>query len=186
MDAKTIQTILSNHGFPTRGIDGAIGPATKAAVGRFQAAYCGPNGWLDIDGNPGPKTQAALQWTQDNNSLVSYFSVDEVRCHGGNCCGGTCYVTREFLSALFHLRQLTGPLTVVDAYRCPIHNHAVGGASNSQHPAGGAFDPVKGKVNLTQAKQAGFHGIGLDSAGHVDHLDIRAGGIITFPDKGTG
>ena len=51
---REIQTLLTEHGFPTK-IDGINGPATKAAVKAFQRAK-----GLAVDGIAGPVTRAAL------------------------------------------------------------------------------------------------------------------------------
>jgi zinc D-Ala-D-Ala carboxypeptidase len=179
-----IQNALNSHGFPCGAADGNIGPQTKAAVSRFQQAYCGPNGWLAIDGNPGPATQAALQWVVANNALVTGFSIQEVACKHCGCA----YVARALLSAMFKLRQeLGGALTCVDAYRCPAHNAAIGGAPDSQHIYGNAFDVVKGAVSEDQAHAAGFHGIGHCGSdnGAIDHLDLRPANA-DFADAGNG
>jgi DNA-binding NarL/FixJ family response regulator len=38
------------------------GPTNRYQLALFQAAYCGPGGWLAIDGQFGPQTANALQW----------------------------------------------------------------------------------------------------------------------------
>lgn len=151
MDVRTAQEILNNHGFPCGTPDGVAGQLTAGAIGHFQLAYDGDGGWLTIDGKFGPQTANALQWVQDHDALVTYFSIQEVACH--HC--GRAYVQRNLLSAMFKLRQAIGPVACLDAYRCPIHNADVGGANNSQHLAGEGFDPPKGRVTIAQARAAG-------------------------------
>ncbi len=59
-DEKGIQTALKSLGFYRGGIDGKIGPKTKAAIREFQQK----NG-LTADGKVGPKTWAALKAALD-------------------------------------------------------------------------------------------------------------------------
>lgn len=54
LTVREIQTLLTEHGFPTK-IDGINGPSTKAAVKAFQQSL-----GLAVDGNAGPVTRAAL------------------------------------------------------------------------------------------------------------------------------
>lgn len=70
------QQILTAAGYDTRGIDGGIGPNTRAAVTAFQRAwqvgnralgertiaFLAATESLGIDGDLGPKTQRALTW----------------------------------------------------------------------------------------------------------------------------
>lgn len=76
------------------------------------------------------------------------------------------------------------PLKVNSAYRSPEHNAKVGGAKNSQHIHGNAFDvDVSGLSQderidiITRARKAGFRGIGVyDNALHFDVGADRAWG----------
>lgn len=94
-------------------------------------------------------------------------------------------VSPEAAAAFYRLEQMTGgPLKVNSAYRSPEKNKAVGGAKNSQHVHGNAFDidvsgmPHDQRVNLiNQAREAGFRGIGVyDNALHFDVGPERAWG----------
>jgi peptidoglycan hydrolase-like protein with peptidoglycan-binding domain len=179
VNTRDVQAALNDHGFPCS-VDGVEGPQTKLQINRFQQAYCGPGGWLDVDGVAGPQTIAALQWTVDNNALVSFFSIQEVAC---NC--GCAYVKRELLSELFKLRQAIGPVSIACAYRCEKHNAEVGGASNSTHPQGLGADPT----NVTKAQvkaHTNFTGIGSPDGVRATHVDARPGPRIEFYDKSTG
>lgn len=175
-----MQAALNGHGFPCA-VDGVAGPATQYQIKLFQAAYCGPWGYLDIDGVAGPATQRALQWTVDNNALVTYFSIQEVACKHCGCA----YVKRELLSKLFALRQQTGgPVRLACAYRCEEHNSQIGGARNSQHPLGLAADTEN--VTIDQAKAAGFGSIGSPDKVRATHVDVRVPPVGVFYDKSTG
>lgn len=169
MNTRDVQAALNGHGFPCS-VDGAAGPQTTAALKYFQQAYCGPGGWVAVDGVFGPRTQEALQWTAANNSLVTYFSIQEVDC---NHCG-CAYVTRESLGKLFKLREIVGrPLPIVAGYRCPVHNAQIKGAApNSEHKNGRAFDIARSAhVTIAQARAAGFGGVGGPGGDLVTHVD---------------
>lgn len=166
MDNRQIQTILNTSGFPCGAIDGVVGPQTAAAVVRFQQAYNGPDGWLEVDGVPGPKTQSALA---DLPYLSPHFPVREVACH--HC--GLAYVRRELLNDLETLRgALQAPVPLADAYRCAYHNRAVGGAKDSMHLYGYGADPaIDAHVDQVYRMKL-FSGIG-DKNGVVKHVDLR-------------
>lgn len=56
MTVKQIQCLLCYLGFDPGAPDGKLGPNTRSAIRRFQAAA-----HLNVDGHPGPATQQALQ-----------------------------------------------------------------------------------------------------------------------------
>mgnify|MGYP000848976313 FL=1 len=76
------------------------------------------------------------------------------------------------------------PLKVNSAYRSPEHNAKVGGAKNSQHTHGNAFDVDVSDLSeadrvdlITKARASGFKGIGVyDNALHFDVGPERAWG----------
>lgn len=76
------------------------------------------------------------------------------------------------------------PLTVTSAYRDPKRNEAVGGANNSQHMHGNAYDVDTSHLSYDErlaladaAWNAGFRGIGFyDNSMHFDVADPRAWG----------
>jgi len=77
------------------------------------------------------------------------------------------------------LRNKVGkPLVITSGYRCPTHNKAVGGASNSQHLYGTAAD-VKVPQGMTvdqlakAAEEVGFDGIGKYYKQGFVHVDVR-------------
>lgn len=164
MQNVEIQNRLNDFGFPCGKADGVIGPASKAAVQRFQRAFNGT--WLEVDGVPGPKTQEALTALPH---LSPNFVVDELRSHGD----GNCYVRRELLKALEDFRRrLNMPLHVIDAYRDPVHNKAVGGEPDSMHLYGLAADvPTICGWRLVMGLEL-FSGIG-DRLGMISHVDMR-------------
>ena len=79
--------------------------------------------------------------------MSKYFKPLELMCHGaeqGHCdCGIETAenVSPRLLELLDQLREnIGGPLELSCAYRCPAHNSAVGGVSNSPHIHGTAAD----------------------------------------------
>ena len=192
MNVREIQNALNSHGFPCS-VDGIDGPETKMQVSRFQLAFCGPGGWLEVDGLPGPATQKALEWTVANNALVTHFSIDELNCNDG--CR-QAYVKRELLAEMFKLRQGVGrPVGVASVYRCERHNARIGGAKNSRHIQGLAFDPtnvtvgdIKTHTKLTGigSPQANKKTGAVSDGARGTHADLRPGGRITFYDASNG
>lgn len=165
MNVASIQRTLNDNGFPCGRADGEIGPLTKLAVVKFQEAFnIGPA--LRVDGAPGPLTQAAIG---NLPHLSEHFVVDELRSHGN----GDCFVKRALLAALEAFRdRINMPLHIIDAYRDPQHNTAVGGVNDSMHLWGLAAD-VPGVVGWRAV--AGwqiFSGIG-DRHGAISHVDLR-------------
>ena len=95
---------------------------------------------------------------------MKYFGMEEFRC---KCCGSTgspqAVANIEALveNVLDPAREKLGaPIVVNSGYRCPRHNAAVGGVTNSQHMKGEAADIVpvnseklKVKSDLERLKQ---------------------------------
>ena len=93
---------------------------------------------------------------------MRFFKEKELCC---KCCGQLPPFARENIEALVEnvldpaREKLGSPIIVNSGYRCPKHNAAVGGASNSQHMRGEAadirpntkvqLDGPEGKVNCT-------------------------------------
>ena len=104
-----------------------------------------------------------------------HFTDREMACHhcGVNAC------KPELFAALEALRSLVGiPITVDDAYRCPVHNAAVGGAHHSEHVQGIAADIRIGEMTPAEMYQAArkvdaFGGIGVAEHQGYIHVDTR-------------
>lgn len=81
-------------------------------------------------------------------------------------------------------RRTGGPLKINSAYRSPEHNAKVGGAKNSQHIHGNAYDIDTSGMSqaererlIREARASGFKGIGVyDNALHFDVGPERAWG----------
>lgn len=101
------------------------------------------------------------------------FVPKEIACKGT----GEILIHTESLDRLQFFRKLLGkPFSPNSAYRSESHNKKVGGAKNSYHRKGQAFDiPIKNGITRQEihrcAKAAGFNGI-IDYKNFV-HIDTR-------------
>lgn len=178
MNATEIQQALVTIGWPIA-VDGDIGARTREAVADFQHGYTFIE--LEVDGVPGPKTQAALEDCIHNQSLKcgEFFRFREFKSKGN----GWIKVHPRLLNRLDALRRAVGPIRIVSGYRDPAHNRAVGGATNSQHVYGTACD-IPG-VPVSIARDLGFSGIGIGD-GEAVHVDVRAEGPNNTTRAGVG
>lgn len=93
-------------------------------------------------------------------------------------------LTPQAIAAFGNLSSIFPDLTVNSAYRDPAHNARVGGAKNSQHTHGNAYDISTAGMSQDQvgalidaAQNSGFRGIGVyDNSVHFDVGPERAWG----------
>jgi zinc D-Ala-D-Ala carboxypeptidase len=102
------------------------------------------------------------------------FSPREIACKGT----GTLLLEETAMDALQRLRDRLGrPLIIVSAYRSQKHNKNVGGAKNSFHMQGHAFDVRMDNHNPWEfelaAKAEGFRGFGYYAKSGFMHIDMR-------------
>lgn len=117
--------------------------------------------------------------------LISpHFTEFELACHGNTCGpnGTGCHVNackQELLDALEQFRAIVGkPVAITDAFRCPIHNAAVGGVPDSEHVQGIAADiRVEGmsgaELEAAALKCPLITGIGRSDEPPYIHIDTR-------------
>jgi zinc D-Ala-D-Ala carboxypeptidase len=101
------------------------------------------------------------------------FSPRELACKGT----GSIRVDEVALDKLQELRDKLGiPLLITSAYRSPEHNKKVGGAKNSYHMRGVAFDIRMENQDPhgfeLAAREVGFRGIGYYPKQGFMHIDL--------------
>lgn len=109
-------------------------------------------------------------------TLSKYFQPSDFTC---SCCK-VDLTTQEAKDRLLAYREKVGiPMIIDSSYRCEKHNTDVGGAKDSQHVHGTAFDirwsHLTGAQKHSMLKVAleMFTGVGLHKA--FIHLDVRRG-----------
>ena len=108
------------------------------------------------------------------------FSLHEFQCTGSGQEHNHVMLDETLLAKLQELRdRINLPIIVNSAFRCPVRNRQVGGASKSQHLYGTAVDiRVNGMTPRQLAQHAeaiGFGGIGVYRT--FVHVDVRDGKV---------
>ena len=109
-----------------------------------------------------------------NNIQVSEnFNLSEFEC---SCCQQV-KLCSDLLNRLQKIRTETGrPVAINSGYRCPSHNSAVGGASQSQHMQGKAADFRIPGLSIQEQRQLAEKYFANDGIGYGDtftHVDTR-------------
>lgn len=164
-------------------LDGAYGPATKAAVTRFQAAY-----GLGADGIAGAQTFSKLYELQDDDCTPIHFAYSEFddSCGENDFTGGNVSEAEarsnilRIMWQLEALRKKLGdqPLVISSGFRSISCNQSVGGSPTSLHTYGLAADlstssgPTLCQM-ASEARSAGFEEIlGPGYPDHDDHTHV--------------
>ncbi|NEA36269.1 M15 family metallopeptidase [Streptomyces sp. SID13031] len=196
-DVRQLQIRVA--GYPAYGehiaTDGIFGPATKAAVQRFQTAY-----GLTADGIATAATYSKIYALQDDDCTPIHFTYAELDdgCGGSGYDGGPLSEAATKANALQTMWQLEAlrhalgdqALNISSGFRSVPCNNSVGGASNSQHLYGRSADLTGVHSFCTMAKRARYHGFGgifgPGYPGHDDHthIDIRTSNSWSAPNCG--
>jgi len=114
----------------------------------------------------------AAHWSKIVHWNSEYFSAEELACRST----GQIFIHDDSLNKLEALRQMLGkPMIVNSAYRSPEHNKKVGGAKESMHLKGKAFDISMSNHDPAHfercARQCGFTGFGFYPGSNFIHID---------------
>jgi zinc D-Ala-D-Ala carboxypeptidase len=170
-------------GYPGYGavlaIDGQYGPATKAAVTRFQQAY-----GLSADGIAGPQTYSRIYALQDADCTPAHFAYSELNRCNSSWSGGAVSAAAARSNALRLMWQLEAlrhalgdhPINISSGFRSYSCNSAVGGASGSNHLSGRAADLTGTPSFCALDREARYHGfreiLGPGYPGHSTHAHV--------------
>ncbi|RKN40491.1 D-Ala-D-Ala carboxypeptidase family metallohydrolase [Streptomyces hoynatensis] len=176
-DVRQLQIRVS--GYPGTGavlaLDGEYGPATAAAVRRFQQAY-----GLTADGIAGSQTFNKIYALQDNDCTPIHFTYAEMNRCNSTWTGGAVSAATARANALVNMWKLEAlrhalgdrPITTSSGFRSYSCNSAAGGSSTSRHLYGDAVDLTGSLSFCTLAKEARNHGFReILGPGYPDHND---------------
>lgn len=116
------------------------------------------------------------------------FKKTEFKCPCGKCNGYGNGIATTLVETLQELRNKYGKLQITSGYRCPAHNKAVGGSTNSKHTKGQAadfyldgFNNQSNRVNMVnELKKTKYYNYSYTNVngnhpnmGNVVHLDTK-------------
>ena len=116
------------------------------------------------------------------------FKKAEFKCPCGKCNGYGEGIASTLVETLQELRNKYGKLQITSGYRCPSHNKAVGGSTNSKHTKGQAadfyldgFNTQSNRVNMVnELKKTKYYNYSYTNVngnhpnmGNVVHIDTK-------------
>ena len=116
------------------------------------------------------------------------FKKTEFKCPCGKCNGYGEGIASTLVETLQELRNKYGKLQITSGYRCPSHNKAVGGSTNSKHTKGQAadfyldgFNTQSNRVNMVnELKKTKYYNYSYTNVngnhpnmGNVVHIDTK-------------
>ncbi len=112
---------------------------------------------------------------REDKQTGEHFRLSEFRCEGPECAGKLpSYISPKLVEILEQIRDRCGgrPIHILSGFRCPTHNAAVGGASESRHMHGDAADiRIEGMATKTLHAE-------------VDLVVADRGGVGYYPRRG--
>lgn len=183
-DVVYLQQRLTSKGYGVGTIDGKFGNKTLEAVKAFQAennltvdGIVGINTWNALENKEGIMVKEYSLLRDGEIQISKNFKVKEFRCKDGSekILVDVDFVVNKLQLIRDHFEK---PVTINSAYRTESYNKKVGGATNSYHVKGQAFDiVVRGHTPLEVARYAqslGINGIiQYNTFVHVDSRDSR-------------
>jgi hypothetical protein len=193
MTTKQKQHLLGYLGYYVGNVDGDWGQLSKTATRQFKRDY-GLTDNSDFDAatekkilsvvatGEKPKTTTTAESGWKN---IRYFKKSEFKCKcgGRHCNGYPAEIDMTMVSYADEIRHRLGkPLNVNSGLRCPKHNAACGGVSNSQHVYGTAVDlgcpsgtTPAAMARIAEEVMGGTGGIGIYNWGiHIDSRKTKS------------
>ncbi len=177
-DVTRLQQTLTERGFSPRGVDGAFGNNTRAAVMAFQRAQ-----GLTADGIVGPDTARRLFGSSDAKYYdgVSDFQSGSTTGPGNVTSGGGWGGSERVADTAVSIARSMG-IGVSSTKRNLADTHRVGSTTGSDHYTGNtsayAVDlPARGATGLDLARRiADAYGIPRSNIGTYNHHTVTIDG----------
>ena len=117
---------------------------------------------------------------REDKSLSPHFRLVELRCKCGACSGLLPeYISPDLVILLEKLRsRFNAPLRVSSGFRCPAHNKAIKGSTDSRHMHGDAADIRIDGIHPSMVADAAEELVGDDGGvgrypNRFTHVDTR-------------
>lgn len=115
----------------------------------------------------------------DNLQITYHFNSSEFECPCDKC--SEQFIDDELVNKLEEVRvEFDSGIRITSGYRCPAHNEAVGGVSNSTHSSGLATDCQPSVINIDDLDRLyniiyrKFNNVGDGRRLKFIHCDVRA------------